>query len=105
MSFLLDWPSESSEALLNWRVVHEKLPWGVMLLLGGGFAMAEASEKSCLSYWLGQKLGTLGFLSPPVLVFIITIMTALITEVASNTATATIIMPVLAQLVRYQCHP
>ncbi|CAG0889918.1 unnamed protein product [Darwinula stevensoni] len=94
----LDGPSESSEALLNWRVVHEKLPWGVVLLLGGGFAMAEASEKSCLSYWLGQKLGTLGFLSPAALVFIITIMTALITEVASNTATATLIMPVLAQL-------
>ena len=33
--------------LLNWKSVHEKMPWGVLLILGGGFAIAEGSEKSC----------------------------------------------------------
>ena len=86
-------------ALLNWRILHEKVPWGVVLLIGAGFAIAKSSESSCLSYWLGQQMGSLGSLSPPVLVFIITLMTAMITEVVSNTATATILIPVLAQLV------
>ena len=33
--------------LLDWDSVHEKCPWGVLLILGGGFALAEGSEKSC----------------------------------------------------------
>ncbi|CAG0903040.1 unnamed protein product, partial [Darwinula stevensoni] len=93
-----DSPSKSSEALLNWRVLHEKMPWGLLLLIGAGFAIAKASEASCLSYWVGQQMATLGYLSPAALVFIMTIMTTLITNVASNTATVTIVMPVLAQL-------
>ncbi|CAG0889924.1 unnamed protein product, partial [Darwinula stevensoni] len=93
---------KSSPALLNWKVLHDKIPWGVVLLLGGGFAISEAAEKSCMSYYMGLQMGSLGFLSPTVLVFIVTLMTAMITEVASNTATCTILMPVLAQLVRYR---
>ncbi|CAG0893446.1 unnamed protein product [Darwinula stevensoni] len=93
-----DSPSKPSVALLNWRILHEKVPWGLVLLIGAGFAIAKSSEASCLSYWLGQQMGSLGSLSPPVLVFIITLMTAMITEVVSNTATATILIPVLAQL-------
>ncbi|CAG0890710.1 unnamed protein product [Darwinula stevensoni] len=95
---LSDKPSERSTALLNWRILHEKIPWALLLLVGGGFAMAEASETSCLSYFLGQQMGSLDFMSPALLVFIVTLMSAMITEVASNTATATILIPVLAQL-------
>ncbi|CAG0897896.1 unnamed protein product, partial [Darwinula stevensoni] len=98
ISSVLDKPSESSEALLNWRILHEKMPWGLILLIGAGFAISKASEVSCMSYWLGQQMGNLRFLSPSVLVFIITLMTAMITEVASNTATASILLPVFAQL-------
>ncbi|CAG0898691.1 unnamed protein product [Darwinula stevensoni] len=90
--------SEWSPALLNWRILHEKVPWGLIFLVGGGFAISEASKASCLSYFLGQQMGSLGFMPPALLVFIITLMTAIITEVASNTATATILIPVLAQL-------
>ena len=41
--------SEGGETrkLLDWESVHEKCPWGVLLVLGGGFALAEGSEKSC----------------------------------------------------------
>jgi sodium-dependent dicarboxylate transporter 2/3/5 len=61
--------------------------------------MAEASEKSGLNEWLGTLLANLQGIPPVALVFIVTIMTAMITEVASNTATATILMPVLNDLV------
>ncbi|CAG0892972.1 unnamed protein product [Darwinula stevensoni] len=93
-----DSPSKTGGALLNWKVLHDRIPWGVILLLGGGFAVAEAAEESCLSYWLGQQLRSLGSLRPALLVYIVTIFTTALTEVTSNTATATILMPVLAQL-------
>ncbi|CAG0889758.1 unnamed protein product [Cyprideis torosa] len=89
---------KAHEGLLTWRVVHEKLPWGVVLLLGGGFAMADAADKSGLSDAISQELSKLDFLEPWVLVFVITLATAMITEVASNTATATILLPILADL-------
>lgn len=37
-------PVKSPPSLLNWQVVHERMPWNIVLLLGGGFAMAAASE-------------------------------------------------------------
>ena len=43
------WGGETRK-LLDWKSVHEKCPWGVLLILGGGFALAEGSEKSCKSY-------------------------------------------------------
>lgn len=51
--------------LLDWNAVQRRLPWGLILLLGGGFAMASASEKSSLSTWIGTRLALMGgFLEP-----------------------------------------
>merc|ERR550519_618821 len=47
---------ESSPALLDWNTVEKRLPWGVILLLGGGFALAKASKESGLSGFIGQLL-------------------------------------------------
>ena len=51
--------------LLDWKSVHEKCPWGVLLILGGGFALAEGSEKSCTSYaHLQSQAGSHGCFIP-----------------------------------------
>ena len=92
-------PEKPSEALLNWQYVQDRLPWGIVLLLGGGFALSDASEASGLSPWLGEQLTALRDLPPFVIMLIICIMTATVTEVASNTATANILLPILAQMV------
>ncbi|KAK8378289.1 hypothetical protein O3P69_011052 [Scylla paramamosain] len=84
--------------VLTWRAVQEKIPWGIVLLLGGGFAMAEGSKVSGLSYWLGQKLYIFKGVNKGVIVLTVTLLTAMLTEVASNSATASIILPVLNQL-------
>ncbi|TRY78487.1 hypothetical protein TCAL_06174 [Tigriopus californicus] len=85
--------------ILDWKTVQGKLPWGLIILLGGGFAMAEASERSCLSYWIGTRLSLLGDVFDSwVLVIIICILVSFITEVTSNTATANVILPILIQL-------
>ncbi|XP_023349618.1 solute carrier family 13 member 5 isoform X3 [Eurytemora carolleeae] len=86
------------ETLLNWKLVQEKLAWGVIVLLGGGFALAEGAERSCLNIWAGEQLAKLGGLPPQVLRIILSLLVSLITQVASNAATASMLLPVLLQL-------
>ena len=52
-------PPTSSPALLNWHTVEKRLPWGVIILLGGGFALAGASKSSGLSAFIGAQLDPL----------------------------------------------
>ena len=68
---------------------------------GGGFALSDASRDSGLSAWLGEQLSGLRVLPPFVIMLIICIMTVIVTEVASNTATANILLPILAQMVLF----
>lgn len=84
--------------IITWKAVHHKLPWSVIILIGGGFAMAEASKESGLSSWVGKQLVVFKFLPTPVIVLIISLITAMMTEIASNTATASIFLPVLADM-------
>ena len=50
---------EPAPALVDWRTIEMKMPWGLLLLFGGGFAIAEGSRASCLSYWIGSNLSQL----------------------------------------------
>ncbi|KAK8767056.1 hypothetical protein V5799_006168 [Amblyomma americanum] len=88
----------TSPTLLTWDVVQKRLPWGVVLLRGGGFAMAEATNVSGLSRWMGHQLSSFGFMSPQCIIFVVSVIVAFITEVVSNSATATIFLPIMAQL-------
>ena len=92
-------PPVASEPCMTWEIVHSQIPWGVLILLGGGFAMADASKASNLSSYLGEQLSSLEHLPPAAIVGIVSIMTAMVTEVASNTATASIIIPILMKSV------
>ena len=67
--------------------------------IGGGFALSDATQASGLSDWIGQQLIVLKVLPPFVIMLIICIITATITEIASNTATANILLPILADTV------
>ncbi|CAG2165662.1 unnamed protein product [Oppiella nova] len=86
------------ETLLDWKTVHQKMPWGVIILLGGGFAMAEGIEQSGLSEWFGEQLSSFSHISPRGAMVALTVIAALITEVASNVACATVILPVVNTL-------
>lgn len=86
-----------SGRLLDWSVAKE-IPWGVLLLFGGGLALANAITTSKLDAWLSDQL----ILLKGMPVFLIIAVTALfvlfLTEITSNTATATMILPILAAL-------
>lgn len=85
-----------SPALLDWKYVQERLPWGVILLLGGGYALSDATKKSGLSNWIGVQLAGMVVLPPFLIMLVVCVITATITEVASNTAVANIFLPILA---------
>ncbi|XP_076108247.1 Na(+)/citrate cotransporter-like isoform X2 [Mytilus galloprovincialis] len=84
--------------LLTWKIVEKKLPWGVVILLGGGFALAFVSQEYGLSKWLGTQLAVLKPLDPWIVNMILCIIVAAATEVTSNVAMCTLLMPILAEL-------
>ncbi|XP_045151073.1 solute carrier family 13 member 3 isoform X1 [Echinops telfairi] len=91
-------PNRETEPLLTWKKVQESVPWNIILLLGGGFAMAKGCEESGLSTWIGQQLRPLENVPPMLAVLVITVVIAFFTEFASNTAATIIFLPVLVEL-------
>jgi sodium-dependent dicarboxylate transporter 2/3/5 len=91
-------PDGSGRPLLDWKEAN-RAPWGVIMMFGGGLALAAAITKSGLAAWLGTILAPLGSVPLIVLALAIVALTVLITEFASNVATASGIMPVLAALI------
>ncbi|ERE71565.1 solute carrier family 13 member 3 [Cricetulus griseus] len=99
-------PNSETEPLLSWKKAQETVPWNIILLLGGGFAMAKGCEESGLSAWIGGQLHPLERVPPVLAVLLITVVIAFFTEFASNTATIIIFLPVLAELaIRLHVHP
>ncbi|XP_050999766.1 Na(+)/dicarboxylate cotransporter 3 isoform X1 [Acomys russatus] len=99
-------PNSETEPLLSWKKAQETVPWNIILLLGGGFAMAKGCEESGLSMWIGGQLHPLEHVPPVLAVLLITVVIAFFTEFASNTATIIIFLPVLAELaIRLHVHP
>lgn len=83
-----------NKKILSWDAA-EKIPWGVLLLFGGGMSLAKAISSTGLSAYIGESLGVLATLPTPVLILIITAAVLTLTEVTSNIATASALMPVL----------
>ncbi|NXY90388.1 S13A5 protein, partial [Alcedo cyanopectus] len=87
-----------STPLLDWSVIQRKMPWNIVLLLGGGFALADASANSGLSAWLGHQMSPLGSIPPWAIATVISVVIAVFTECTSNVATATLFLPVFSSM-------
>ncbi|XP_060077644.1 Na(+)/citrate cotransporter-like [Ylistrum balloti] len=97
---------ETCRTLLDWKTLNRKLPWGVALLLGGGFALAHACKESGLSLWLAQQMAVMTAIPVWAMVASICLIISLCTEVTTNTAVCTIFMPILADLAKgIHVHP
>ncbi|MGH8108235.1 MAG: SLC13 family permease [Arenimonas sp.] len=88
-------PDGREGRLLDWASA-EKIPWGALVLFGGGIALATAFDKSGLSDAIGQHLTGLRDLPLPLLLLGLMTGVVLLSEIASNTATAVLLMPILA---------
>lgn len=83
--------------IMDWATA-QGLPWNIVLLFGGGFALAEGFNVSGLSMWLGNQLKGAGGLHPILIVGLVSLLIIFLTELTSNTATAQILLPVIAAL-------
>ena len=93
--FLCPAPSRPGERLLDWPTAV-RIPWEVVLLFGGGLALAKGFEVSGLSRAIGERLtGLFGF-HPLLMMLAINLCVTFLTEVTSNTAITTLLMPILA---------
>ena len=88
-------PNGRSGKLLDWETAV-KVPWGILILFAGGIAIAQAFVESGLSKFIGEQLTVLSELHPLVLIATIALAVTFLTEVTSNTATALLLMPILA---------
>lgn len=95
--FLIPSRQPTKGRIMNWDTA-KRLPWNIVLLFGGGFALAYGFKDSGLSLWLGNQLVALKVLSPFIIVAGVCTLLIFLTELTSNTATAQIFLPILAIL-------
>ena len=88
-------PDGKGERLLDWETAN-KIPWGMLILFGAGISIASAFMASGLSNVIGAQLQTLSTLPLLLMIAIICFSVTFLTEVTSNTATTTLLMPILA---------
>ncbi len=93
------------EFLLDWNTAV-KIPWDILVLFGGGFALAQGFNDSGLTNYLAHQLSALEGSSLFIIILSVTAMVIFLTEITSNTATASLTLPVMGALaVTMQIHP
>lgn len=91
--------------IMNWETA-KKLPWEILVLFGGGFALAAGFTASGLSDWIGGRFEVLQGAPPWLMIVAVAGSINFVTELTSNTATTQMILPILASLSRsLQLHP
>lgn len=95
--FLVPAGGEERRALMTWEEAV-KLPWGVIILFGGGIALGKAMHATGLSDWIGQQMEALNFLPPLLIVIFVVTLVIFLTEVTSNVATMTTLSPIIGSL-------
>lgn len=93
------------QRIMDWAT-SAKIPWNIVLLFGGGFALASGFKESGLSLWFGEQLSVLDSWHPLFIIITISLTMTFLTELTSNTATTEMLLPVLAGLsVTINIHP
>jgi len=95
--FMLPSKQAKDGKLINWNDAKE-VPWGILLLFGGGLAIAKGFKESGLAQWIGEQLTVLQSVHFIVLILCVTTLVLFLTEITSNTATATMMFPIMASL-------
>ena len=91
-------PSKTAKRSLLDAAAFAKVPWGVILLFGGGFALAKGFTATGLSEFLGNQLTGLSSVSPIFIIVIIATFVTFLTELTSNTALTQMILPIVASV-------
>ena len=93
------------EKILKWEDT-QRLPWGVLLLLGSGMSFAKAVDSSGLSVWVGTQISAFGTMNLFLLLVLLITVVNFLTEIASNMATIAMMLPILAPIaLEFDLHP
>lgn len=95
--FIIPAKNRQGDHLLDWATAV-KLPWGILLLFGGGLAIAAGFTSSGLSEWIGGQLTALQGVNVLLVVLVVAALVLFLTEITSNTATASMMFPIMASL-------
>ncbi|MCB9293391.1 MAG: DASS family sodium-coupled anion symporter [Lewinellaceae bacterium] len=95
--FLLPDGKAPGQRLLDWKAA-ESVPWGVVMIVGGGYAIAESFKATGLAEWVGQELAFISQMPTLIVLLLVVALMIFLTEINSNTATANIFLPVLATM-------
>lgn len=93
--FIVPSGKERGDKVLDWDWAL-RIPWGVLLLFGGGFALAEGFSTTGLVEWAGDRLAVLSGFTLLATVLVLCTAVTFLSEVTSNTALSTIMLPILA---------
>ncbi|MGE3251802.1 MAG: DASS family sodium-coupled anion symporter [Hyphomonadaceae bacterium] len=93
--FLIPSGDEDGAALLDWRTA-ERAPWGILILLGGGLALANAMETSGLAQWIGEGVANLNWGTLWGLVAALVVTTIFLGEISSNQGVLVTLLPIIA---------
>jgi len=95
--FLIPSKTQKGKSIMDWETA-KGIPWNIVLLFGGGFALASGFKESELSMWFGSQLSFVGNYHPIIIIATICFMMTFLTELTSNTATTEMLLPILAGL-------
>lgn len=95
--FIIPSKNDKRERLMDWQTAR-KLPWDIVLLFGGGFALAKGFQTSGLAIWMGEQLSWTGNVSPYLILLTILTLIVFLTELTSNVASIQMLLPVFATL-------
>jgi sodium-dependent dicarboxylate transporter 2/3/5 len=90
-------PAGENDTILDWSTAR-KLPWGILLLFGGGLAIATGFSSSGLAAWIGNEMQYLKGMNLIIILLVVTGTVNFLTEITSNVATASIFLPILASI-------
>lgn len=103
--FILPAKGKKEKRILEWENC-KSIPWGIILLFGGGLAIAEGFKASGLAVWIGNQTTLLSGISLLLLLLIIVAMVNFLTEITSNLATTSMILPIIAPIAQIiNVHP
>jgi len=95
--FLIPVDIKKGEFLLDWKTAVT-IPWDIIILFGGGFALAQGFSESGLTLWLAQQLTVLQGVNVVLILVVVVLLVVFLTELTSNTATASLLLPVMGAL-------
>uniref|UniRef100_H2ZWF5 Solute carrier family 13 member 4 n=1 Tax=Latimeria chalumnae TaxID=7897 RepID=H2ZWF5_LATCH len=84
--------------MITWKDFEKHMPWEIVILVGGGYALAAGCKVSGLSTWIGHQMEPMSSLSPWAVTLVTCLLISTVTEFASNPATITVFLPILSTL-------